>query len=86
VLADRLDVARLLQLRETVAEVADAGDDEFLRAMLHQRLSIGARIVVDGVLYLGGGHVRGRLDPFYRVAHFLDGVDERADVSGDVVE
>jgi hypothetical protein len=36
--------------------------------------------------YLCRGDISGRLDPFYRVPNFLDGVDERADVTGDVVE
>jgi hypothetical protein len=44
------------------------------------------RSVVEGVSYLGGGHVGGRLDPFHRVADLLDGIDERADVAGDIVE
>ena len=37
-------------------------------------------------MYLGGGHVRGRLDPCYRVADLLDSVDEGADIAGDIVE
>jgi hypothetical protein len=86
VLANRLGVARLLQLRETVAEVADAGNDEFLRAMLYQQLSIGAYTHRGGMLYLSRGYIGGCLDPFYRVADFLDGVDQRADIAGDIVE
>jgi len=69
-----------------VAEVADAGNNEFLGAMLHQHLSIVARVLVRGRWYLGRGHVRGRLDPFDGVANLLDGIDEGADVAGDVVE
>lgn len=38
--ADRLDVTSLLQLGETVAEMAYAGDDEFLGRRLDQRTSI----------------------------------------------
>lgn len=36
--------------------------------------------------YMGLGDVGGRLDPLDRVANLLDGIDERADVAGDVVE
>jgi hypothetical protein len=86
VFADGLGVACFLQLGETVSEVADARNDEFLRAMLYQHLSIHARVFVRGRWYLGRGHVRGRLDPFDSVANLLDGINERADVAGDVVE
>lgn len=39
--ADGLDVAGALELAQAVAEVADAGDDEFLRRRLHQHGSMG---------------------------------------------
>jgi hypothetical protein len=51
-----------------VSEVADARDNEFLRAVL------------------GGGDIGGCLDPFDGIANLLDGIDERADVAGNVVE
>lgn len=69
-----------------MAKVADARNDEFLGAMLYQHLSIVARVFVRGRWYLGRWHIRGRLDPFDGVANLLDGIDERADVSGDIVE
>jgi hypothetical protein len=86
VFADGLDVARFLELGETVSEMADARDDEFLRAKLYQHLSIHARILVKGPWYLCRGYVGGRLDPFDGIANLLDGIDERADITGDVVE
>ena len=87
-LANWLDVAGLVQLRETVSEVADARNDEFLAVRLHQRVSIGANANANSgwSRYLCGGHVGGRLDPVDRVADFLDGIDEGADVAGHVVE
>lgn len=84
--ADGLDVARGRELGEAVAKVAHAGDNEFLGRHLHQRASIGVVASVGEGNYICRGHVRGRSDPFYCVADFLDGIDERADVAGDVVE
>lgn len=84
--ADRLTVTGLLQLRETVAKMADAGDDEFLRAILYQHLSIGVRLLVRGSRYLCGGNIGGRPDPFYCVPDFLNGIDERPDVASDIIE
>ena len=66
--------------------MADARYDEFLAARLHQRVSIGANADSGWPAYLCGGHVGRRLDPIDRVADFLDGIDEGADVAGDVVE
>jgi hypothetical protein len=73
-------------LRETVAEVADAGYDEFLGTQLHQRTSTGVSCRGAEEAYLCGGHVGGRLDPDDRVADLLNGVDKRADVARDIVE
>jgi hypothetical protein len=86
VFADGLDVARFLELGKTVSEMADARDDKFLRAMPYQHLPIHARILVRGPWYLCRGHVGGRLDPFDGIAKLLDSIDERADITGDVVE
>lgn len=69
-----------------MSEVADARDNEFLRAVLYQYLSIHARFHVGGMWYLGGGDIGGCLDPFDGIANLLDGIDERADVAGNVVE
>ena len=84
--ADGLDVTRGRELGEAVAEVAHAGDDEFLGRNLHQRVSNGVVASVREGNYICRGHVRGRSDPFYREADFFDGIDEGADIARDVVE
>lgn len=69
--------------------MADAGNDEFLGAHLYQRMSIGvfcAYLAGWEKSYIGLGYIGGRPDPFDCVANLLNGVDERTDVAGDVVE
>lgn len=67
--------------------MADAGDNKFLwdaklSALVNWRL-----YVYDwGMKYLCGGYVGRRFHPFYSVADFLDSIDQRADIAGDIVE
>lgn len=69
-----------------MAEVADARNDEFLRAILYQHLSIGVRLLVRGSRYLCGGNIGGRLDPFYCIADFFNSINQRAHVASNIVE
>ena len=39
-----------------------------------------------GGSYFRGGNVGGGFNPFHRIADLFDGIDERADVSRDVIE
>lgn len=39
-----------------------------------------------GRRYLGGGNIGRRADPFDSVPDFLNGIDKRANVAGDIVE
>lgn len=87
-LPDGLNIARVVELSETVAKVAYSGKDEFLSGLSVPISSSFGQLNLVGCegLYLCLFYIFRRLDPFDLVADLLNRIDQRSNVASNVVQ